>query len=49
MAALVGVLLYLELRARKEHADLDTIRAELQIVGLSKQHVKGYLPVDGSC
>jgi len=29
LAALVGVLLYLELRARKEHVDYNTIRAEL--------------------
>ena len=33
LAALVGVLLYLELRARKEHVDLGTFRAELQSVG----------------
>ena len=28
--ALVGVLLYLDLRARKERLDLDTLRADLQ-------------------
>jgi hypothetical protein len=28
--ALVGVLLYLDLRARKERLDLDTLKANLQ-------------------
>jgi hypothetical protein len=28
--ALVGVLLYLDLRARKERLDLDTLKADLQ-------------------
>jgi hypothetical protein len=35
LVALVGVLLYLELRARKEDVYLDTFRAELQSVGRS--------------
>ena len=33
--ALVGVLLYLDLRARKERLDLDTLKANLYLGGLT--------------